>query len=81
LVASSGSEVVTMYEERDFGKEVCRSAERRGTRTAGDADWEGKERGAPAVESADLVEGRCLAGWGGLERRPDHRGSCPEAWC
>jgi len=34
--------------------------------------WEGKEPGAARFESADPVEGRCLAGRVGLERQPYH---------
>ena len=42
--------------EGDFGKEVCRAAERRGTRAAGGADTQRQEPGAAAAEGENIVE-------------------------
>jgi hypothetical protein len=46
--------------ERDFGKALCCEAERGGARAPRRAAAQGQERGAPAVEGADIVEGGCL---------------------
>ena len=53
--------------EEHFGKEVYCAVEWRGTRTARNADPEGKGPSATAAEGAHIVEGRCVGSWGRVE--------------